>query len=139
MTQAAAETQAGAPVAAADVVGKYTAFGGVADQLPGYVISLGESRAMDIVFAEDGTVTITATENGNTENESGTWTVSGNTVTMTNNGSSITGTLKDGIFTLDTGVGASILFAKEGTDISSIKVYSEEEIAQIASEATKTN
>ena len=86
-----------------------------------------------VIAAENMTSELTLGNNGSgrmTINGEGgriTWIEEGGEITLLSGSETLTGTLRDGILTLDPGDGSLLYYAAEGTDTSSVPVMSFED------------
>lgn len=121
-----------------EYVGKYTAFGMVHDDYRDYLVDLGEESS-ELTLKEDGTGSL-ALSTESVEGPIDKWKVEESLIDVTIGNRTMFGPVKDGniiqlYFEKET---LTIYYAKEGTDISSYNVLSQEAFKEaVAAKASK--
>lgn len=117
-----------------DNAGVYTTFAVQHDRFSDYYVEAGDAFRSVITLNEDGSGDMTYGEN---DSPLESWSVDNGTITLTSEGESMSGTIQDGVISLSFADSElTVYYAKDGADLSSYEVISQDEMKKIVSDAS---
>ena len=112
-----------------DFTGKYTTFGATTDQYSDYIVEAGDMFNSSITLNDGGAGEMSYDDESF---ELDSWSVENGVLTLTESGSSLSGTIKDGIIILYfEEAGTTAYYAREGADTSAYPTITLDEFAGI--------